>query len=200
MDHVAPGGRFLLRGARGRRVGVAGVLGGIALGAACTACGASSEREPAIGSSSGPSVAEGAPGGNGGDAGPPLVTPVPADFRVSMTRVTPAPFVSKGHAGGRWSAVVYADPSGVDALRGDRTAVPVGARFVEEHFEQNDAGAGPIMMMKKEAPGFDPERGNWRYVVVGTKGELVKDGVVESCAGCHGEAPGDHLFRVVPAP
>jgi hypothetical protein len=52
------------------------------------------------------------------------------------------------------------------------------------------------MMMEKRAPGFDPPHGDWRYVVVGAHGDVVKDGVVESCAGCHGDAPRDHVFRV----
>jgi hypothetical protein len=127
------------------------------------------------------------------------VNPIPSDFRTSMTKVNAARFLSKGHAGGRWDVDVYADSAGADALKSEKWPVPVGARFVEEHFERNernDGGAGPLMMMEKRPPGFDAERGDWRYVAVGTRGEVVKDGVIEGCAGCHGEAPGDHVFRV----
>jgi hypothetical protein len=114
-----------------------------------------------------------------------------------MTHVSGARFLSKGHAGGRWDADVYANDAGAAALGVERGEVPAGARFVEEHFERSDGGAaGPIMMMEKRAPGFDPGGGDWRYVTVGARGDVVKDGVVESCAGCHGEAPGDHVFRV----
>jgi hypothetical protein len=31
---------------------------------------------------------------------------------------------------------------------------------------------------------------------VGSAGDLVKDGVIESCAGCHADAPHDHVFKV----
>jgi hypothetical protein len=52
-------------------------------------------------------------------------------------------------------------------------------------------------MMEKRAAGFDPARGDWRYVAVGSNGEVAGDGAIESCAGCHGDAPHDHLFRVL---
>jgi hypothetical protein len=107
--------------------------------------------------------------------------------------VSAARFFSRGHAGGRWDADVYANDAGAEALRAG-TAAP-GARLVEEHFERADGGAGPIMMMEKRAPGFDAEHGDWRYVAVGARGDVVKDGPIESCAGCHGDAPRDHLFE-----
>jgi hypothetical protein len=113
-----------------------------------------------------------------------------------MTRVSGARFLSKGHAGGRWDADVYANRAGAEALGAPDRPIPVGAVYVEEHFEKGDAGAGPMMMMEKRAAGFDAERGDWRYVVVGARGDVVKDGVVESCAGCHGDAPRDHVFRL----
>ena len=53
------------------------------------------------------------------------------------------------------------------------------------------------MMMEKRAKGFAPEHGDWRYVGRRRGGQLVKDGVVESCAGCHDDAPHDGFFRVL---
>jgi hypothetical protein len=129
---------------------------------------------------------------SGADAAPPPGNPLPG-WRASLSKVNGARFVSKGHAAGRWESDVLADEAGLAALKG-AGEVPVGARFVEEHFEHDESG--PVMMMEKRPPGFDPERGDWRYVVVGAGGEVVKDGVVESCAGCHGDAPRDHLFSI----
>jgi len=63
-----------------------------------------------------------------------------------------------------------------------------------EHFEHDKPG--PVMAMEKRPPGYDAEHGDWRYVVVGTAGDIVMDGPVESCAGCHGDAPRDHLFAI----
>jgi hypothetical protein len=107
--------------------------------------------------------------------------------------VNSARFASKGHAAGRWECDLLANEAGAAALKGGGE-VPVGARFVEEHYEHD--ARGPVMGMEKRPPGFDPEHGDWRYVVLSAAGEVVKDGVVESCAGCHGDAPRDHLFAV----
>ena len=133
-----------------------------------------------------------------GPADAPLKNPIPADFRTSLAKVNHARFVSNGHAASRYEMDVYASAAGKEALLAERGEVPVGARFVAEHFERaGETHGGPVMMMEKREKGFDAEHGDWRYVVIGTAGEVVKDGVVESCAGCHGDAPHDHLFRVV---
>ncbi len=115
-----------------------------------------------------------------------------------MTRITSARFLSKGHAGGRWDAEVYASHAAAPALGATDALVAVGSLFVEEHFERTDGGAGPILVMEKRPPGFDAAHGDWRYVAIGARGDVVKDGVIDSCAGCHGDAPKDHLFRIVP--
>ena len=132
--------------------------------------------------------------------------PIPTDFRTTFVRANRARFVSNGHAGGRWAVDVYVNDAGKEALSAERGEVPIGTQLVKEHFERSpgaraDAQAetqarGPIMMMEKRAPGFDAEHGDWRYVVVGAGGELVKDGPIASCAGCHDDAPHDHLFRI----
>ena len=88
-----------------------------------------------------------------------------------------------------------------DLLRHQTARVLHGARLVKEHFERAggaDASdpTGPIMMMEKMERGFDPDHGDWRYVVVNSAGTVVEDGRVESCAGCHDDAPHDHIFRV----
>ena len=78
--------------------------------------------------------------------------------------------------------------------------VPVGAVVVQEHFEKSGAvpnSKGPVMVMEKRVKGFAPEHGDWRYTVVGSNGNLVKDGIVESCIGCHDDSPMDGLFPIV---
>jgi hypothetical protein len=180
---------------RSTLVSVLGACGLIALGA-CAARHTATHEPGGV-----PPVTEPAPSAFvRGDAGPgegggSLV----ASFRTGMARVSAERFVSKGHAGGRWEAEVWADDAGAAALHAGDAPVPVGARFLEDHYERTADGGGapgPVMMMEKRAPGFDKAHGDWRYVVVGARGDLVKDGVVESCAGCHGDAPGDHLFAV----
>jgi hypothetical protein len=53
------------------------------------------------------------------------------------------------------------------------------------------------MVMEKRAKGYAPEHGDWRWTVVGAGGQLVKDGIVESCVGCHDDAPMDGMFPIV---
>jgi hypothetical protein len=174
-----------------RRVAAATLF--VALCGGCTA----KPNLAAIGTSNSGTPANATSIVDGGTAtGTPLVSPIPSDFRTSMSRANATRFLSKGHAGGRWEADVYGTSSAQATLRVDRGVVPVGTRFIEEHFERGDAGAGPLFMMEKKSAGFDAARGNWRYVAVGASGEVAGDGVIESCAGCHGDAPHDHLFRV----
>jgi hypothetical protein len=161
-------------------------------GVGCAAGG----RGGAIGASSSPTGGGAGPSIDAGIEGGVGVSPIPSDFRTSLTRVSAARFSSQGHAGGRWDVDVYANRAGAEALGGDHAPAPTGALLVEEHFEKGDAGPGPIMLMEKEAPGYDAPHGDWRYVVVGARGAVVKDGAVESCAECHGDAPRDHVFRV----
>ena len=180
-----------------RRAAAAGLIAAVCAGAVvCGGCTAKPNLT-AIGVSNGSGSANassiGDAGATVGMGGP---NPIPSDFRTAMTRVDASRFLSKGHAGGRWEADVYASANGGDTLRADRGTVAVGTRFVEEHFERGDAGAGPLFMMEKRPAGFDAAHGDWRYVAVGAGGEVAGDGIMESCAGCHGDAPHDHLFRV----
>lgn len=123
---------------------------------------------------------------------------LPANYRSTFTKITKTRFVSQGHASGRWEVDVWANESAVKALASRAREVPAGATVVAEHFERSENKAqGPIMVMEKRAGGFSKEHGDWRWAVIGSQGQLVKDGVIESCAGCHDDAPMDGLFPLV---
>ena len=133
------------------------------------------------------------------DGGPLDGAPaLPADYHSNFTKLNKARFVSLGHASGRWDVDLYANESAMRALTTRTRDVPIGAIIVEEHFEKSaTGGAGPIMVMEKRPKGFAADHGDWRYTVVGSSGQLVKDGVVDSCAGCHDDAPMDGFFPIV---
>lgn len=122
---------------------------------------------------------------------------LPLGYRTAFTKVNKARFVSKGHAWGRWEADVYANEAAQKALASRSREVPAGAVIVEEHFEVTDKAAGPVMVMEKKDKGYSSDHGDWRWATVGSQGQLVKDGVVDSCAGCHDDAPMDGLFPIV---
>jgi len=133
------------------------------------------------------------------DAGAPRgPSGIPSDFRTNLTKINRARFVSSGHAGGRYEVDVYANAAGKSAALSASGDVPVGARLVKEHFERagDTVQPGPVMMMEKMERGFDPDHGDWAYVVVNSAGAQVQNGRVEACAGCHDDAPHDHVFRI----
>lgn len=122
---------------------------------------------------------------------------LPLGYRTTFTKVNKARFLSQGHAWGRWEVDVYANEVAQKALASRAREVPAGAVLVEEHFEKTDKAAGPVMVMEKKEKGYAPEHGDWRWATVGSRGQLVNDGVVESCAGCHDDAPMDGLFPIL---
>jgi hypothetical protein len=167
-------------------------LAGAVLGPS-VACGPGTKGGP-VGLSTaarggGPRDAAGGGGALATDAGLP-------DYHATFTKVTAERFVSQGHAAGRFEVDVWANEAGKSALADQHGTVPVGAAIVMEHWEGGKRG--PIMMMEKREAGFDPEHGDWRWLVVGSSGAVVKEGKIDSCAGCHGDAPFDHLFRLRP--
>ena len=198
MDAVIRRRRSLLTRLTRARVAFA-----FALASACAAqaCGAPSGA--LVGASDRPAggaIARGTRDGGAIDGTPAL----PADYHTNFTKVNKARFVSSGHASGRWDVDVYANEPALRALATRTRDAPVGTIIVEEHFEKSSAGGnmasggrGPVMVMEKRAKGFSPDHGDWRYTVVGSAGQLVKDGVVDSCAGCHDDAPTDGLFPIV---
>lgn len=169
----------------------------VALASACAAEGCGAPSGALVGASDRP--AGGALPRQTRDGGPLEGAPsIPADYRTRFAKLNKARFVSGGHAAGRWDVDIFANEAAQKALATRSRDVPVGAMIVEEHYEKSGTGGpGPIMVMEKRAKGFAPEHGDWRWTVIGASGQLVKDGVVESCAGCHDDAPMDGLFPIV---
>lgn len=173
------------------------------MGALAIACAGGSGGGPAVGTSDRVPTTKGArrDGGTGEAIDGAVVLP-PA-YRTSFTKVNKARLVSQGHAAGRWDVDVWANELAQKALASRSREVPVGAIVVEEHFERTADGSsadkrtGPIMVMEKKPAGFSKEHGDWRWSVVGSQGQLVGDGVLEKCAGCHDDAPMDGLFPIV---
>jgi len=161
------------------------------------------DRGPAVGVSA--KTAGGRSSRDAGDVGIIDGTAaLPSNYRATFAKVNKARFVSQGHAPGRWDVDVWANEIAQKALAARARDVPPGAIVVQEHFERSalDPSSspdmkGPIMVMEKRPPGFSNEHGDWRWAVIGSRGQLVRDGVIEQCAGCHDDAPMDGLFPIV---
>lgn len=85
--------------------------------------------------------------------------------------------------------------------------MPVGAVLAKDAVTVTEDGRvypGPLAVMEKMAPGFDPEGGDWRYALVMPDGSLLgpgsgaDDGDVTFCRSCHLAAgpAHDRLFFV----
>ncbi len=126
------------------------------------------------------------------DAGSDVASPVPADFRAKMTRVT-GKQTSHGHAD-RYDAIVWANDGARSAWDGDGD-MPDGSMLVEElseHVRGGEAEAGLFAMQKSN--------GSWRFFAVSARGAVAPDATVARCDACHRDAPHDHVFRVPAQP
>jgi hypothetical protein len=119
-------------------------------------------------------------------------SPLPSEFRTTLAKINRQRFAAAGHAGGRFDGDLYVTPSAKETAFSPAGKIEPGAVLVMELVLHGTTTAGPILMMEKRPAGFDPARGDWRYVVV--DGASVADGALDLCAGCHGEAPHDHVF------
>lgn len=164
--------------------------------AAAIAAGCAAKSNAPVGISDAPRGSRG--GGGGTDGG--LVDgagSLPTSYRSAFTKVTTARIVSSGHTSQRWDIDVFANDAARRALASRAREAEVGAIAVAEHYERREGSPpGPIMVMEKRAPGYAPDHGDWRYVVVGSQGQLVRDGSIEQCWGCHDDAPQDGFFAI----
>lgn len=123
---------------------------------------------------------------------------LPSDFRTRYAKLSTGRFLSQGHAAGRFDVEVYANEVAKASVDRHAGSFPVGAVLVKEHWERGAGEArspGPLMAMEKMAAGFDPEHGDWRYVVVTEGGDVREDGKPDGCVLCHDDAPHDHVFK-----
>ena len=90
---------------------------------------------------------------------------VGVDYK-SYKKINTTSFLSKTH-GGRF-VDVYVNDIGADAYMKDQP-IPVGTVVVKTSWEV-DGGkateeAGPIFVMRKESPGYDPDFDDWYYAI-----------------------------------
>ena len=102
--------------------------------------------------------------------------------------------VASSHPAGRFESVLASSP---DFAYGDPKRSPasdgvvVSASLVHPDTDQ----LAVRYVMKREATGYFPAGGDWRYAVFDAQGKLQKQGKLALCARCHAEAPRDFLFE-----
>ena len=84
---------------------------------------------------------------------------------------------------------VYVNDAGRRAMLEERRPLfPAGSVIVKEKLPSSDEGAAPELLtaMHKREPGYDPEGGDWEYLVLDGRGrEASARGRLESCRACH---------------
>ena len=169
---------------RGRRLVLAA-----AVGAAVGGCRA--EPGAPVGFSS-PRAVSDSTRGTFADASAGAVSPIAADFRSHMTRVSERS-VSHGHAD-RFDGVVWANDAARAAWEptGD---MPDGAVLVEEAIERTPKGDRPAGLLVMEKHGT-----TWRFLLVDDHNRVVDGAREAACVSCHTDAPRDYVFRVESTP
>lgn len=79
-----------------------------------------------------------------------------------------------------------------DALTNGASTLVPGAIVVKENHAP-DGTLGSVTVMYKSR-GYDPEHGDWFWARYRRDGEVEAAGRVESCIGCHEEAPHDYIL------
>jgi hypothetical protein len=159
---------------------------------ACAACGPR-DAAPLVGTSS----ARGEERAHAPDAAaPPTAPAIPRDFRTTFTKASRSRFVSRGHLQDRFTVDVYMNATAASAFTGT-AAFPPGAMLVKEQFDRATGAPAGALAMEKREPGYDVDASDWRWIAIGTRGELLREGKIDACAACHRESSHDFVFRVV---
>ena len=88
---------------------------------------------------------------------------------------------------------VYVNDAGRRAMLEEKSPrFPVGSLVVKEKLTTRDSSEPELLTaMYKRAAGYDPEGGDWEYLVLDGRGKEVRArGKLESCRACHQAYPG----------
>ena len=95
--------------------------------------------------------------------------------------------------------VVYVNDVGKAAMMEQRLPVfPEGSVIVKEKLTTKDSSSPELLtVMRKREAGYDPDKGNWEYMVFDGSGQTMRaSGKLEKCQACHlSEKATDYVAR-----
>jgi hypothetical protein len=108
-------------------------------------------------------------------------------------------FLGPAHAGEEGFREIYVNNIGRAVSTGSADfPYPVGTIIVKEAY-MNEGGMkgmlGAVTIMIKRGSNYDPSHNNWEYMMVSPENEIMRQGKVEGCTGCHANASDtDYVF------
>jgi streptogramin lyase len=117
----------------------------------------------------------------------PSITPIfPANYRSSFVEVRDCRFSIEHDS---VAIRVLVNEIGADAYLNNANPLPVGSIVIKEEYDapdcSNDADLARWRVMRKEAPGFDPEDNDWAWQWVDAPNRSVRFNDKSTCVGCH---------------
>jgi hypothetical protein len=112
-----------------------------------------------------------------------------ASFRPVTGRARSQHFTGEMEADVRVNAAAAPYPE----LGPDRVLAP-GAAVVEFHYRAGSSDPATLLAMVKRPAGYDPDGGDWEYLVLTPQGTSTHRGALPLCKRCHADAPHDRLF------
>ena len=109
---------------------------------------------------------------------------LPEDYRANFVEVRDCRF-SFEHGG--VSIRVLTDPASANLYQANASLLPVGSVVVKEEYSASDCGSSELVrwrVMRKEAPGYDPEDGDWHWQMLTPRREVAED-TKDTCISCH---------------
>jgi hypothetical protein len=118
-------------------------------------------------------------------------------FKVNEETITGDPFNALGpaHAGKEGFREVYINKTGKAVSMGKADyPYPVGTIIVKETYKGDGGMKGmldSLTIMIKRSSGYDPANNNWEYMMVTPDDEIMAQGKLDGCIGCHSQVSGD---------
>lgn len=116
---------------------------------------------------------------------PPPTSLLPADYLQRFVVVRDC----RRSAEHPFAMVIRTEPAHAAIYNGGPFPFPPGALLVKEEYAEPSCAA-PLQytLMRKEAAGYDPDFGDWRWQRIDGVGKVIEDGkgsALPRCASCH---------------
>jgi hypothetical protein len=123
-------------------------------------------------------------------------------YKVNKETITGDPFNALGpaHAGKEGFREIYVNRTGKAVSTGKADyPYPVGTIIVKETYPGEGGMKGNLdnlTIMVKRSSGYDPANNNWEYLMITADNEVMAQGKLDMCIGCHAvAADDDYVFN-----